>query len=707
MEVIKPTKVETTYRHKETGELFKERKDWEAKGYKAEDMAQDVNVVMPSLDLFGKTKQNRTMAITRAQQAKQLLANGGRIGLKGGADASQFNVERSKQKTPNVSAGGASFNKLDDAPSGDDIRRNREEFETAVGKANLERLKEEGVPKSNMPGLLGLGLNATKKLRDFTLKKNIEYFEDLNTTKYPKTLEGYTQYMQDRSAGLIDAAGNTIMTGGDDPFIPINQMSTNMDQAPEEEVLSPIQQALLDRGDASAFLATGGRVGLKGGADASQFDKSPSEQRSVDISPSGSVTLGSGPPEGPDDRGSDRQNTVQTLVNLGYTPKEIRRITEGPNVIDRIKESRFNNPVTRGILRTGLYTLNPTLGPLDFRKAMQLKGLYDTTMDSLNFPNEEDMTLGFSFNPFKKEEPVVTESEEVVYPTSGYEDPDRLKEKKDAISEAEAELRAQGVLKADGGRIDFMGGGPVGGIMDLESGRKMYFLGKLVKKATRAVKKIVKSPIGKAALFAAPFLASGGLGSLGTFLKTKAMPFLFEGGKFSGGLTGGGKLALGGALTLAPLLFQEDTNEDDYQKFASQSGPGLPAPIADIRNNYRNYMGTAFLADGGRPEPVAKKTMPLLDMDGKEMDFRAEGGFVPIGRMERADDVPARLSKNEFVFTADAVRNAGDGDIDKGAEVMYNMMKNLEAGGEVSEESQGLDGARKMFQTSQRLEEVL
>ena len=54
--VIQAEKVITTYRHKETGELFKERKDWEAKGYKNEDMAQDVNVMMPSLDLFGKTK---------------------------------------------------------------------------------------------------------------------------------------------------------------------------------------------------------------------------------------------------------------------------------------------------------------------------------------------------------------------------------------------------------------------------------------------------------------------------------------------------------------------------------------------------------------------------------------------------------------------------------------------------------------------------
>ena len=48
--------IELTYRHKETGELFKERKDWEAKGYKNEDMAQDVLGKMPPLDLLSKTK---------------------------------------------------------------------------------------------------------------------------------------------------------------------------------------------------------------------------------------------------------------------------------------------------------------------------------------------------------------------------------------------------------------------------------------------------------------------------------------------------------------------------------------------------------------------------------------------------------------------------------------------------------------------------
>jgi len=53
---IKQAKVETTYRHKKTGQLFKERKDWESKGFKEEEMAQDVKVIMPPLDLFAKTK---------------------------------------------------------------------------------------------------------------------------------------------------------------------------------------------------------------------------------------------------------------------------------------------------------------------------------------------------------------------------------------------------------------------------------------------------------------------------------------------------------------------------------------------------------------------------------------------------------------------------------------------------------------------------
>jgi hypothetical protein len=265
---------------------------------------------------------------------------------------------------------------------------------------------------------------------------------------------------------------------------------------------------------------------------------------------------------------------------------------------------------------------------------------------------------------------------------------------------------------------------PMGtGIMDLESARQMMFIGgvakaigKGLKSATRAVKKVVKSPFGKAALLAAPFVMSGGAssffgkGSFNPFLRKVAGDTAFSGlgealSKIglvnkSGALTGKGIGSLFGIGTLLASM-QEPKEEDNFSLKNYYETEGLKDFIASLGQRNR------FLAEGGKAEPVAKKTMPLLDLDGKEMDFRAEGGFVPIGRMEKADDVPARLSKNEFVFTADAVRNAGDGDVDKGAEVMYNTMKNLEAGGKVSEETQGLDGAKEMFQTAQRLEGVM
>ena len=126
-----------------------------------------------------ENKKDDQVSLIEEDDQNMKMADGGRIGLKGGADASQFNVKRSEQKTPNVSAGGASFEDLGPSPRGDDYDRNRQ--------VRLETLKEEGVPEINAPGLLGLGLNATKKLRDFTLKKNVDYFQDLNTTKYPKT----------------------------------------------------------------------------------------------------------------------------------------------------------------------------------------------------------------------------------------------------------------------------------------------------------------------------------------------------------------------------------------------------------------------------------------------------------------------------------------------------------------------------------------
>ena len=312
---------------------------------------------------------------------------------------------------------------------------------------------------------------------------------------------------------------------------------------------------------------------------------------------------------------------------------------------------------------------------------------------------------------------------------------------------------------ADGGMPEYQGG-----IMDLESGRQQYFLGKLVKKAARAVKKVVKSPFGKVALLGlgagmggfgpAARLFGGGKGlAFKQFLMgTKGIPGVPNaiGKNVTRGLFGSvvdyaksnPLKTIAAASGLAGLLTSQEEEDEDLDR-----GEGID--IEAIRNSPYRYLAPRFMADGGRinyssgsgedfskskvykkwvqryeanpdsplvtmhekadafkdfyernknaqaegsKEPVAKETMPLLDMGGKEMDLRAEGGFVPIGRMEKADDVPARLSKNEFVFTADAVRNAGNGNVDKGAEVMYNTMKNLESGGKISKKSQGLEG---------------
>ena len=88
------------------------------------------------------------------------------------------------------------------------------------------------------------------------------------------------------------------------------------------------------------------------------------------------------------------------------------------------------------------------------------------------------------------------------------------------------------------------------------------------------------------------------------------------------------------------------------------------------------YTGTKY-NNGGRVG-AEEGEGGIMNLGGNEMDLRG-GGFVPLGAKEKADDVPARLSKNEFVMTADAVRAAGGGSVDKGADKMYKMMKNLEA----------------------------
>ena len=122
------------------------------------------------------------------------------------------------------------------------------------------------------------------------------------------------------------------------------------------------------------------------------------------------------------------------------------------------------------------------------------------------------------------------------------------------------------------------------------------------------------------------------------------------------------------------ILGNENITDEWIEKYVTWSNEDRPPPM-QINMKKGGRIGYAM-----GPGPVMNNTEGgIMDLGGMEKDYRFNGGFVPIGEYEKKDDVPARLSKNEFVFTADAVRAAGGGSINKGAKRMYETMKNLEA----------------------------
>jgi hypothetical protein len=123
-------------------------------------------------------------------------------------------------------------------------------------------------------------------------------------------------------------------------------------------------------------------------------------------------------------------------------------------------------------------------------------------------------------------------------------------------------------------------------------------------------------------------------------------------------------------------------------------GESLTDYINRIRESERKRSamgGRIGYAFGNKPEQNAIQAagiegLPLNQNPAgvTELDLRDSGGFIPpVGVKEKADDIPAMLANNEFVFTADAVRGMGDGNVNKGAQRMYDMMKKLEKGGRV------------------------
>jgi hypothetical protein len=261
-----------------------------------------------------------------------------------------------------------------------------------------------------------------------------------------------------------------------------------------------------------------------------------------------------------------------------------------------------------------------------------------------------------------------------------------------------------------------------------DGGRAQYGLGSLVKSVGKAVKgvvkgagKLLKSPLGLVALnFApmllkggAPFIGMGGLkGSMATLPGFSKILGLQKGADAMNALKVGGAGAVITGL-LAEMEQQEGESDMDYAQRQAQVKDQLKVQFSrlypkgenespedyDVRINalvegaddqtitpgqfaVGGRVGRAFGSDELVEKASGIEGIPInINSKGvKELDLRETGGFIPpVGVKEKADDIPAMLSNNEFVFTADAVRAAGGGNVNKGAQRLYDTMKQLES----------------------------
>jgi hypothetical protein len=215
---------------------------------------------------------------------------------------------------------------------------------------------------------------------------------------------------------------------------------------------------------------------------------------------------------------------------------------------------------------------------------------------------------------------------------------------------------------------------------------------------------------------------------LETFLQRAKMPFTFLRDKLTGAgipetlkkVTEGKGMDLaalaaitGGGLAAGSLAQQPDESTEQYKARVQALTPQLrknwqslnPIEADETPEEYQarenafvlratGEYGTSFNTGGRVGYALGDTAQMAAGIEGLpfrqnqagvgEIDMRETGGFIPpVGIKEKADDIPAMLSNNEFVFTADAVRGMGGGNVELGSQRMYDMMKRLEKGGRV------------------------
>jgi len=153
---------------------------------------------------------------------------------------------------------------------------------------------------------------------------------------------------------------------------------------------------------------------------------------------------------------------------------------------------------------------------------------------------------------------------------------------------------------------------------------------------------------------------------------------------------GRGGYAMGGRMQYGDGTMSPEEYFSGKEKYMKQK------QMEDMIREYERYMRDQSMnrdevAMGGKMDTASENAMQAAGIEGlpirqnpkgvKELDLRDNGGFIPpVGIKEKEDDIPAMLSNNEFVFTADAVRGMGDGDVELGAQRMYDQMKMLKGG---------------------------
>ena len=425
------------------------------------------------------------------------------------------------------------------------------------GIQTLNRLYRRGVDELPGVGLGSMVINALTPFRNFSLRKNIDYFKTRPkaVAKYGLSEEGYKNYMADRLAGKIDAAGNPL--GGGDSGETSANIFTEFDPVESDMVenIEPddIEDFLLRR-----FRAEGG---IMGGLADGQMDEMGRQMyglgklvkkvtktvKKIAKSPIGKAALlyvGTG-----------------GLGNLAAG----KSFFAGQGIGGLFRPTQFLSNVPKIFSGSGLKNIAAKVGLGSFENVggnrIFQKNLLGKVLTSPTGLITGASLIAGALTPAQEEEAQRISDETGIDIAEIRANPEKYLGRR---------------FVADGGRIEYD-----------EAGAVM---------SEKEMKKMAKSP-------------------------------LYKGFKTM--------------YKVDPAMAKDN-----------------PA-YKEVYDKYEQLFKKGFQKGGSAKEPVAKKVMPLLDLDGQEMDFRQDGGFVPIGRMEKADDVPARLSKNEFVFTADAVRNAG------------------------------------------------